>query len=87
MKEYFAKYSPCEGVIPLNSLCFFKINGKWTEPSNFDDYLGEPIEDIKAAKLILYKKDNVNYHKEILTTSVKEGEEFTEEEKNLLILN
>lgn len=57
MKQYFAKYLPVEGEIPIGSLMFFKIGGEWTRPANFDDYLGVGIEEVKLAKLFLCSRD------------------------------
>lgn len=57
MKKYFVKAIPREGKIEVGDYVFFKINGKWTGPADFDSILGPQIEDVKRAVFYLCSRD------------------------------
>lgn len=57
MKQYFVKAIPREGKIEIGDYVFFKINGKWNGPADFDSMLGPQIEDVKRAVFYLCSRD------------------------------
>lgn len=56
-KKYFAKYLPVEGKITDPEMVMFKIDGKWTEPCEFESFVGNEIEEVKQGKLFLCSRD------------------------------
>jgi hypothetical protein len=57
MKTYFVKAIPREGNIGSGDSVFFKINGKWIGPADFDSMLGPQIEDVRRAVFYLCSRD------------------------------
>ena len=58
MKKYFAKYQPIHDRINEEGTnVMFKIDGEWTEPCNFDSFLGLEIEKIAGGVLIICSRD------------------------------
>jgi hypothetical protein len=55
--NYFVKAIPREGKIESGDYVFFKINGKWIGPADFDSILGSQIEDVKRAVFYLCSRD------------------------------
>jgi len=58
---FYLKYFPVKddkAKIEVDDLFIFKINNKWTEPCEFDSFLGPDIQDVKRVKLFLCS-DNI----------------------------
>lgn len=94
--KYFAKYLPVDGEIKADDKIFF--GNKLANQGNvsyviyYEDLKNvvldtqEQLDSRKKAKLFLCSRDNPDYKQEILTEGIKEGQEFTEEEKEFLTL-
>lgn len=57
MKTYFAKYLPAEGKITDATKVMFKINDEWTEPCDFDSFIGPDIQKVAQGKLFICSRD------------------------------
>lgn len=97
--KYFAKYLPVEGEIKEGDKYLFAnrilsmtkeiiekersyLDMSDEELSNMDIREGRRIK----VKLFLCSRDNPNKIQEILTIGIKEGQEFTEKQKDFLTL-
>lgn len=57
-KKYYAKYRPVSGRInDVGDNVMFKINNEWTEPCDFDSFLGSGIQEVAGGVLYLCSKD------------------------------
>lgn len=56
-KPYFAKYIPQKGEIKDSTKVMFKINNQWTEPCDFDSFLGPQIQEVAQGILCLCSED------------------------------
>lgn len=57
-KPYFTKYFPTKGRINKEGTnVMFKIGGKWTEPCDFDSFIGPAIQEVAGGVLFLCSKD------------------------------
>jgi hypothetical protein len=57
-KKYFAKYLPVGSRInEKGDNVMFKIDNRWTEPTDFDSFLGPDIQEVAGGVLFLCSKD------------------------------
>lgn len=98
MNKYFTKYLPIDEEITDGTKVMFLINRKWTEPCDFDSFIGPQIEKVAQGKLFLCSTDirvgdkfihntNATNTEQTCLTIDKENNIIQDEEHNFFMLH